>query len=139
MKKIKKRPIIYMDDNNKYKGRRYWVIRTMEKEPRYIETILKWDGTPEYSLVFNVNYGKVFKSFNPPYRTADKFEEITGIECCFQEVDEKAFKHYKDYEAYFTGQRELTMQEKIQLKEEIDEYRREHDLLENNKGRFYND
>ena len=52
---------------------------------------------------------------------------------------DEAYIHYKDYEAYFNGDRELTMQEKIQLKEEIDEYRREHDPLENNKGRFYND
>lgn len=124
MRGYKKRQIIYLDEENKYKSHRYWVVRTLEKEPRYIETISRWNGDTDYSLVYNVNFGRVYKSFYPPYNVADEFERRTGIDCCFQEVDKKAFKHFKDYEAYFNGERELTMQEKIQLKEERDEYRR---------------
>lgn len=128
---ITNRPIIYLDEANKYKKHNYWVIRTLEKEPRFIETIAFWNGITDYSLVYNINFAKVYESL--PQRTADKFEKITGLKCCFQEADEQAFKHYKKYEAYCNGDTKLTLQEKILLKEELDAYRREHDPLENKK------
>ena len=129
--------IIYLDKANKYKSHRYWVIRTMEQVPRFIEVIAYWNGVTDYGLVYNINLAKVYKNFDPPYRTADKFVKATGIKCCFQEVDEKAFLHYKSYEAYFNGERKLTKEEKKKLKEELEEYKRKIYPKENRKEKEY--
>ena len=136
MKDYKERPIISNFSERNYSKIHYYVIRTMEEEPRYIETVSRWNGQVDYSLVYNINYGKVYKGTVPPYRSADEFEKRTGIDCCFQEVDKKAFDHYKKYEEYYNGTRELTMQEKIEQKEELDKWRSEKFPLEkdtNNK------
>lgn len=126
-----KREIIWR--NGKNYGMNYWVIRTTEETPRYIEVILQDKGIIEYGLVYNVNYGKVWKRVTPPYEVARKFEEITGLKASFQEVDEKAFNHYKSYEEYFNGKRKLTREEIKQLKKELAEYKREHYPRENKK------
>lgn len=127
-----KREIFWMK-NKKDTGIRYWVIRTVEKEPRYIETISRWNKQTDYSLVYNVNYGKVWKRYLPPYESAKEFEERTGIKACFQEVDEEAFNHYKSYEEYFNGYRKLTREEKIKLKKEQRKWKQEIYPWENRK------
>ncbi len=131
--KWNKNNIVYYDGLHPFNIMSHWVIRTKEETPRYIELILTWDGVPEYALVYNIHYARVWKGVHPPYRALNNFKKYTGIDATFQEVPEEAYYKYKDYEAYFNGQRELTEEEELQLKQERDEYKREHFPVEDYK------
>lgn len=125
MAKIKEK-IIYLDGTHLFNDISYWVIRTNESEPRFIELILTWFGTPEYSLVYNIHYARVWKGIHPPYKAMQRFQQATGLDAVFQEVPEEAYAKFKSYEAYFNGQRELTEDEINQLNKEWIEYSKEH-------------
>ena len=119
-----KHPIIYLHENTY--GKRCWTIRTINEEyPRYIEVISQWNKKVDYALVPNIHYAKVWCSISPPYRAIEKFEKATGIKACFQEVPAEAYEHYKSYEAYFNGQRELTEEEEKQLELEREQWKQE--------------
>ena len=127
-----KYPIIFLEERTY--GKHCWVIRTMNEEyPRYVETGIKWGKQWEYSLVPNIHYAKVWLGISPPYRAIENFEKRTGIKACFQEVPLEAYNHFKLYESYYNGDRELTEDEEKQLKQEWLEWRMEHDLEENRK------
>lgn len=124
---------LYQDPNY------YWVIETEEKIPRYIEVILardyKMGYAREYGLVPNINYAKVW--LGKPVKALRNFIKETGIEAHIRKAHKRAYDHYQDYEAYFNGKRELTMQEKIEIKEDWEQWRREHDPIENQKSKDY--
>lgn len=105
----------------------FFVIRTLEDEPRYIEQIGKDElgtGQAEYVLMYNIHFAKVFKS--KPTRTILDFMKNTGIKAAYQQVPKEAYLQYQKYYKYVNGKRELSPYEELELLHNIEEYKREH-------------
>ena len=95
---------ILLDENSAYRPIKYWVIRTLEKIPRFVEQILIWEGgKKEYGIVPYKECAKVYKRNSPPYKEGRDFEKIMGINVVFQEVTEEDYKEYKKLVAYYNN------------------------------------